>query len=188
MDNPPGTVSTPSGHTHTHRDTHTHTETHTHTQRHTNTHTHRQTHRQTHTHTQTHTQTHTHTHRHIHTDTHTHTDQNHWKSIGFTRLSAKNVVLYKVVREKCCFHIGFMRLSAKSDVFTLVLQGCPRKVVLLHWFYKGCPRKVVFYIGFTKVVREKPYKTRVKTTLFVDNPPGTVSPTAVASKLPSQQP
>ena len=33
-----------------------------------------------------------------------------------------------------------------------------------------------FFIGFTKVVREKPYKTCVKSTFFADNPPGTVSP------------
>ena len=30
---------------------------------------------------------------------------------------------YKVVREKCCFYVGFTRLSANNVVFTLVLQG-----------------------------------------------------------------
>ena len=61
-------------------------------------------------------------------------------------------------------------------VFTLVLQGCPRKVLFLHWFYKVVREKCCFYIGFTKVVREKLYKTCVKSTFFVDNPPGMVSP------------
>ena len=34
---------------------------------------------------------------------------------------------YKVVREKCCFYIGFIRLSAKNVVFTLVLRRLSRK-------------------------------------------------------------
>ena len=62
----------------------------------------------------------------------------------------------KVVREKCCFYIGFARLSAKKAVFTLVLLGCPRTagkpLVLLR-----CPR----------VVREKCLKTRCFSMLFV---------------------
>ena len=43
----------------------------------------------------------------------------------------------------------------------------------MHWFYKVVRRTCCFYIGFTKVVREKPYKTCVKSTFFVDNPPWT---------------
>ena len=43
---------------------------------------------------------------------------------------------YKVVREKCCFFIGFTRLSSKSVVFSLVLQGLSAKNGVLHWFYK----------------------------------------------------
>ena len=77
---------------------------------------------------------------------------------------------YKVVGEKACFYIGFTRLSAKSIVFTLVLQGCPRKVLFLHWFYKVVREKCCFYIGFTRVVREKREKPCVKTRFFRDNP------------------
>ena len=58
----------------------------------------------------------------------------------------------------------------------LVLQGRPRKRLLLHWFYKVVREKRCFDIGFTKVVREKPCKTLLKSTFFVDNPPGMVSP------------
>ena len=67
-------------------------------------------------------------------------------------------------------------MSAKKVVFTLILIGCPRKRLFLHWFYKVVREQCCFYIGFTKVVHEKPYKTCVKTTFFVDNPPGMVSP------------
>ena len=54
-----------------------------------------------------------------------------------------------VVREKCCFYIGFIRLSAKHVVFTLVLRRLSAKNLK---------------------------KTCVKSTFFVDNPPGTFSP------------
>ena len=49
---------------------------------------------------------------------------------------------------------------------------------------------MLFYSGFTKVVREKPYKTCVKSIFVVDNPPGMVSPTGAAGgvKLALQQP
>ena len=61
-------------------------------------------------------------------------------------------------------------------VFTLVLLGCPRKWLFLHWFYKVVREKCCFYIGFTRVVREKPCKALSKSSFFVDNPPGMVSP------------
>ena len=73
-------------------------------------------------------------------------------------------------------------------VFTLVLQGCPRKVLFLHWFYKVVREKCCFYIGFTRVVREKPYKTCVKSTFFVDNPPGMVSGQEQHVKCPHNSP
>ena len=66
-------------------------------------------------------------------------------------------------------------MSEKKVVFTWVLQGCPRKRLCLQWFYKVVRGKCCFYIGFTKVVREKPYKACIKTTFCVDNPPGMVS-------------
>jgi len=53
----------------------------------------------------------------------------------------------KVVREQCCFHIGFVRSSTK---------------------------KVLLYTGFTRVAREQLYKTIMKLTFFMDNPPGTI--------------
>ena len=56
----------------------------------------------------------------------------------------------------------------------MVLRGCPRKLLFLHWFYKVVREKCCFYIGFTKVVREKREETCVKTRFFVDNPPGMV--------------
>ena len=68
------------------------------------------------------------------------------------------------------------RIHTKIIEKALVLLGCPRKRLFLHWFYKVVREKCCFYIGFTRVVREKPYKTCVKTTFFVDNPPGMVSP------------
>ena len=46
----------------------------------------------------------------------------------------------------------------------------------MQWFYKVVREQCCFYIGFTKVVREKPYRACVKSTFFVDNPPGMVSP------------
>ena len=61
------------------------------------------------------------------------------------------------------------RTHTKIIEKALVLQGCPRKVLFLHWFCKVVREKCCFYIGFTRVVREKPYKTCVKTTFFVDN-------------------
>ena len=77
-------------------------------------------------------------------------------------------------------HKGFTKDSHKIHTKiiekALVLQGCPRKMLFLHWFYKVVREKCCFYIGFTKVVREKREKPCVKTTFFVDNPPGTVWP------------
>ena len=35
---------------------------------------------------------------------------------------------------------------------------------------------MLFYTGFRRVVREKPYKTLLKSTFYVDNPPGMLSP------------
>ena len=61
-------------------------------------------------------------------------------------------------------------------VFTLVLQGCPRKVLFLHWFYKVVREQYCFCIGFRRVVPEKREKPCAKTRFFVDNPPGMVSP------------
>ena len=43
---------------------------------------------------------------------------------------------YKVVRDKCCFSIGFTRLSATNVVFPLVLQGLSARNGVFHWFYK----------------------------------------------------
>ena len=54
-------------------------------------------------------------------------------------------------------------------VFTLVLQGCPRKVLFLHWFYKVVREKCCFYIGFTRVVREKWCFTLVLQGKLADN-------------------
>ena len=42
-------------------------------------------------------------------------------------------------------------MFANSSVFTLVLQGCPRTVVFLQWFYKVVSDKGCFYIGFTRL-------------------------------------
>ena len=69
------------------------------------------------------------------------------------------------------------RIHTKIIEKALVLLGCPRKRLFLHWFYKVVREKCCFYIGFTRVVREKPYKTLVESTLFVDNPPGMLLPT-----------
>ena len=68
------------------------------------------------------------------------------------------------------------RIHTKIIEKALVLLGCPRKRLNLHWFYKVVREQCCFYIGFTKVVRAKPEKTCVKTIFFVDNPPGTVCP------------
>ena len=38
--------------------------------------------------------------------------------------------------EKCWFFIGFTRLWMKSIDFSLVLQGCGWKVLILRWFYE----------------------------------------------------
>ena len=57
-------------------------------------------------------------------------------------------------------------------------------MLFFHWFYKVVREKCCFYIGFTRVVREKPHKTCVKSIFFVDNPPGTVSPRGAGPKLP----
>ena len=65
-------------------------------------------------------------------------------------------------------------MSAKKVGFSLVLQGCPRKRLFFHWFYKVVREKCCFFNGFKRVVREKPYKTLLKSTFFVDNPPGMV--------------
>ena len=77
-------------------------------------------------------------------------------------------------------HKGFTKDSHKIHTKiiekALVLLGCPLKWLFLHWFYKVVREKCCFYIGFTRVVREKREKTCVKTTFFVDNPPGMVSP------------
>jgi len=35
--------------------------------------------------------------------------------------------------------------------FELVLRGCPRKIVFLHWFYKVVREQWWFYIGFTSL-------------------------------------
>ena len=37
----------------------------------------------------------------------------------------------------------------------LVLQGCPRTVLVFHWFYKVVREKSCFFIGFRRVVRDK---------------------------------
>ena len=58
----------------------------------------------------------------------------------------------------------------------MVLQGCPRKVLFLHWFYKVVREKCCVNNGFTRVVRENHCKTCVKSTFFADYPPGMVSP------------
>ena len=34
------------------------------------------------------------------------------------------------------FYNGFTRLSTNNIVLTLVLQGCPRKITVFHWFCK----------------------------------------------------
>merc|ERR1712185_795584 len=81
---------------------------------------------------------------------------------GFTPKSLKKHWFSWVVREKCCFSIGFTRLSATNVVFPLVLQGCPREMLFFHWFYKGCPREMVFSIGFIRKTRGQP----------ADNPAG----------------
>ena len=87
-----------------------------------------------------------------------------------------------VLRENtCCFSSSCGEtmpggLSTKHVVFTLFLQDCPRTSLFSHWFYKIVREQWFFYIGFTKVVREKPYKTNVNIIFFVDNPPGMVSP------------
>ena len=73
-------------------------------------------------------------------------------------------------------------------VFTLVFLGCPRKVLFSHWFYKVVREKCCFHIGFTMVVREKPSKTLLKSSLFVDNPPGMVWTPERSNKYPSQPP
>jgi len=75
----------------------------------------------------------------------------------------KGFTMDSVVHDKWCFYTGVDRLPAKSGVFYI-------------GFYKGCPRTVVFYIGCTRVFRGKYYKPCVKSTFFVDNPPGMVSP------------
>ena len=66
-----------------------------------------------------------------------------WFYIVFTRLSRKMFILqwfYKVVHGKCWFYIGFARLSTENVDFTLVLQGCPWKMLILHWFLKEISR------------------------------------------------
>ena len=152
------------------------------------------------THNQTHNRTHNQTHNRTHNQTHngltmdsqwTHnglTTDSQWTHNGLTMDSQRtHKGLTQDSHQNHWKSIGFTRLSAKKVVFTLVLQGCPRKRLFLHWFYKVVREKCCFYIGFTKVVREKPYKTLLKSTFFVDNPPGMVSPRG-AAKLPSQQP
>ena len=57
----------------------------------------------------------------------------------------------------------------------LVLLGCPRTRLFLHWFYKVVREQCCLYIGFRRVVREKREKTCAKTRFVVDNPPGMVS-------------
>ena len=55
------------------------------------------------------------------------------KALVFLGCPRKRLFLhwfYKVVREKCCFYIGFTRLSAKSVVFTLVLQWLSAKMLV----------------------------------------------------------
>ena len=69
---------------------------------------------------------------------------------------------YKVVREKYCFYIGFTRLSTKSVVFTLVLQGCPRKML----FYIGFTRLSAENVGFTRLSASCP-RQMLKTHVFV---------------------
>ena len=66
------------------------------------------------------------------------------------------------------------RIHTKIIEKALVFLGCPRKVLFLHWFYKVVRGKCCFYIGFGRVVHENACKTCIKTTFFVDNPPGMV--------------
>ena len=74
-------------------------------------------------------------------------------------------------------HKGFTKDSHKIHTKiiekALVLLGCPRKMLFLHWFCKVVREKCCFYIGFARVVRESPCKTCVKTTFLADNP-GTI--------------
>ena len=61
-------------------------------------------------------------------------------------------------------------------------------MLFLRWFYKVVRDKCCFYIGFTRVVREKPDKTCVKSLVFVDNPPGMVSPQQKDGNCPHNSP
>ena len=60
-------------------------------------------------------------------------------------------------------------------------------MLVLRWFYKVVRENVVLYIGFTKVVREKLYKTYVKIVIFRGQPTRHGFATAAGLKLPSQQ-
>ena len=83
---------------------------------------------------------------------------------------------YKVVREKCCFYIGFKRVvrekREKAYVKTRFFRDNPPGTVLGHQrftkelapptkiiekalVFLGCPRKSLFLHWFYKVVREK---------------------------------
>ena len=58
-------------------------------------------------------------------------------------------------------------MSAKNVGFTWVLLGCPRKMLVLHWFYKVVREKCWKTIGFTRLSAGCPRKMLKSHVFFI---------------------
>ena len=70
-----------------------------------------------------------------------------------TKIIEKALVLLGCPRKMMFLHWFYKVVREKCCFYTVFMRLSAKNVVFLHWFYEGCPRNMVFYIGFTRKTR-----------------------------------